>query len=87
MVLVQTILITINYLLNFKQHHEKVFDLIISRMLYNCSDCINNTRKNSSERKAGYLKLNDIKGERNQNPVQVKENIQRKKPVARRRKE
>lgn len=65
---------------------KKYLFLLLAVCLTTAATAQNNTRKNSNERKAGYLKLNDIKGERNQNPVQVKENIQRKKPVARRRK-
>lgn len=64
---------------------KKYLFLLLTVWFTTAATAQNNTGKNKNERKAGYMKLGDIKGERSQNPTQVKEKNQRKKPVARRR--
>jgi hypothetical protein len=65
---------------------KKYLFLILAVCFTTAATAQNNARKNKNERKAAFINFQDIKGERNQNQIQVKEKIQRKKPVARRRK-
>ena len=64
---------------------KKYLFLVLAVCLTTGVSAQSTSRKSSNEHKARYIKMDDIKGERTQNPTQVTQNNQRKKPVARRR--